>query len=475
MTLLAILLTFTALNVQSRGLHFGIISAVKDKVKEIVEVQEERIRQEAILTISITAPADSAVVTGIITIAAAASDHKGISKVEFYIDGTLKAQDTSSPYAYSWNTAQYSAGLHTIKAIAYDTDNQTASDQHTVTSYSIASGWQNRLVDSVGGTASGTSLALDSNNNPQIAYAFANEDWTQSDLKYAQWTGSSWQVTTIDSSGAVGWWASLVLDSNNNPGIAYYDATNSDLKYAKRTGASWEITTVDSTGSLGSGTSLAFDSNNHPHISYADYTKGYYNLKYAQWTGTSWSTSTVDTSVDVGWSTSLALDSNNDPHIAYTDDVNNTVKYAHRTGSSWAIQTVNSTEVIDGHVSLALDTSNNPHIAYAAYGAFLQDLRYAHWNGSAWDITSVDVDIFGWYVSLKLDRNNSPYIAYSNDVSNNYSLKYAHMTGASWEITTVDSTQSAGVSISLALDFSSHPRIAYCNEAGDLKYATWNP
>ncbi|MDD5260124.1 MAG: Ig-like domain-containing protein, partial [bacterium] len=241
-TLLAILLTFATLDVQSRGLHFGITSAVKDKVKELVAVREERIKQEAIPTINITAPANSAAVTGIIIIAVDANSHKGISKVELYIDGTLKAKYTTAPYAYYWDTAQYSARLHTIKAIAYDTANHTASAQHTVTSYLIASGWQNGLVDSVGGTASGTSLALDRNNNPQIAYAFANEDWTQSDLKYAQWTGSSWQVTTIDSSGAVGWWASLVLDSNNNPGIAYYDATSSDLKYAKKTGTSWEIT-----------------------------------------------------------------------------------------------------------------------------------------------------------------------------------------------------------------------------------------
>jgi hypothetical protein len=69
------------------------------------------------------------------------------------------------------------------------------------------------------------------------------------------------------------------LDSNNNPHISYYDSTNGDLRYARWTGSSWSIETVDSTGNVGTSTSLALDSNDKPHISYQDYTN--FNLKYA--------------------------------------------------------------------------------------------------------------------------------------------------------------------------------------------------
>jgi len=79
-------------------------------------------------------------------------------------------------------------------------------------------------VDS-GGVES--SLAIDSFNNPHISYLDANYD-----LKYAKWTGSSWDIQTVDSIGMVGLYTSLALDSLDNPHISYYDFTNGDLKYA---------------------------------------------------------------------------------------------------------------------------------------------------------------------------------------------------------------------------------------------------
>jgi hypothetical protein len=43
-----------------------------------------------------------------------------ITKVEFYVDNALKSTDTSYPYSYLWNTRSNTTGLHTLKAIAYD-------------------------------------------------------------------------------------------------------------------------------------------------------------------------------------------------------------------------------------------------------------------------------------------------------------------------------------------------------------------
>ena len=93
---------------------------------------------------------------------------------------------------------------------------------------------------------------------------------------------ADWVIQTIDSAGAVGWNTSIALDTNNYPHISYYDYTNGDLKYAKWTGSSWSIQTVDSAGYVGDHTSIALDTNNYPHISYRDNTN--YDLKYAKWT-----------------------------------------------------------------------------------------------------------------------------------------------------------------------------------------------
>ena len=60
-----------------------------------------------------------AVIIGKITIVAVASDTtSSISKVEFYIDGSLKKTDNSTPYEWQWD--ERTVGKHTIKVIAYD-------------------------------------------------------------------------------------------------------------------------------------------------------------------------------------------------------------------------------------------------------------------------------------------------------------------------------------------------------------------
>lgn len=83
--------------------------------------------------VSITSPANGATVTGTTAINASASDDSGIvSKVEFYVDGSLKSTDTTAPFSYSFNTSQFSVGSHTVYARAYDAANNN-SNSSTIT------------------------------------------------------------------------------------------------------------------------------------------------------------------------------------------------------------------------------------------------------------------------------------------------------------------------------------------------------
>jgi hypothetical protein len=43
-----------------------------------------------------------------------------VSRVEFYVNGTLLATDTTAPYAVKWNTRRAPAGPNRIAAVAYD-------------------------------------------------------------------------------------------------------------------------------------------------------------------------------------------------------------------------------------------------------------------------------------------------------------------------------------------------------------------
>jgi subtilisin family serine protease len=83
--------------------------------------------------VAISAPASGAIVSGTITVTANASDNVGVTKVDFYVDGILRATDTSSPYSFAWDTTTASNGAHTLKAIASDAAGNTATTTITVT------------------------------------------------------------------------------------------------------------------------------------------------------------------------------------------------------------------------------------------------------------------------------------------------------------------------------------------------------
>ena len=66
-------------------------------------------------------------------VSAAASDNIGVRRVDFYVDGVLKASDTSAPYSLSWDTTGLAAGSsHTLIARAYDAVNSSPSAPVTV-------------------------------------------------------------------------------------------------------------------------------------------------------------------------------------------------------------------------------------------------------------------------------------------------------------------------------------------------------
>ncbi|HEC80650.1 MAG TPA: T9SS type A sorting domain-containing protein [Firmicutes bacterium] len=332
----------------------------------------------------------------------------------------------------------------------------------------FAQEWHIETVDSVGDVGKDTSIALDSNGYPHISYY----DSTNYDLKYAKWTGSGWDIETVDSGGSAG--TSIALDSNDYPHISYNGSTI--LKYARWTGSDWDIEVVDSSSEAGGYSSIALDSNEYPHISY-HYYNPYYEygyLKYAKWTGSSWEIEVVDSSgYNVGEWTSIALDSNDYPHISYYDWAKKDLKYARWTGSDWSIEKVDSEGYVGLYTSIALDSNEYPHISY--YDGTNGDLKYARWTGSDWDIETVDSSgRVGWYTSIALDRNGYPHISYDYLTGYDYDLKYAKWTGSDWSIETVDSEGSVGRWTSIALDRNDYPHISYYDYTnGALKYARY--
>lgn len=68
----------------------------------------------------ITSPASGSTASGTTAVTVAASDNVGVSKVEFYENGALRAAVDTAPYSYNWNTAMSANGSYALTAKAYD-------------------------------------------------------------------------------------------------------------------------------------------------------------------------------------------------------------------------------------------------------------------------------------------------------------------------------------------------------------------
>ena len=72
-------------------------------------------------SVSLTAPAAGATVSGTVSVTANASDNVGVAGVQFTLDGAnYGAEDTAAPYSSSWNTSGVPDGNHTLTAVARD-------------------------------------------------------------------------------------------------------------------------------------------------------------------------------------------------------------------------------------------------------------------------------------------------------------------------------------------------------------------
>ncbi|MGZ8222648.1 MAG: Ig-like domain-containing protein, partial [Methylobacter sp.] len=86
-------------------------------------------------TVSLTAPASGASVSGSVPVSADAADNIGIVGVQFKLDGVnLDVEDTTAPYSVSWNTTAAANGNYTLTAVARDAaGNQTSSGSISAT------------------------------------------------------------------------------------------------------------------------------------------------------------------------------------------------------------------------------------------------------------------------------------------------------------------------------------------------------
>ena len=247
--------------------------------------------------------------------------------------------------------------------------------------------WQIYIVDSSGDVGLYTSIRVDNLGNKHISYRSRKNETL--DLKYAYGYSNnigldmSWNIYNVDSSGDQGRYTSLALDNEGNRHISYFDNTNKDLKYAYGPSGlgvdiSWELYSVDTSGSVGAFSSLVLDNSGNPHISYRASTNS--DLKYAfgqkGTEGISWEISSIDTLDNVGRNTSIAINpTTNKPSITYlkTNVIgNNEIRIASQrlnSKTSWEIGVLDSNlniigDNFNGNSRYEIDNLEQKHLSF---------------------------------------------------------------------------------------------------------------
>jgi hypothetical protein len=172
-------------------------------------------------------------------------------------------------------------------------------------------------------------------------------------------------------------------------------------------GDQWYNRTVDSEDQCGRTVGIDTDNSNCAHIVYSSAV----GLKYMVITKTTRKITIVDGTG--GYQPTIRIDANSRPHIAYVNQDWTKLKYAYYNGSSWQITTIQSGPYYTYlYPQIDVDSKNHPHILY--YDNDKISLMYASFDGSSWSFESVDgVEIEGYSCSLKLNSNDNPNIAYS--------------------------------------------------------------
>jgi hypothetical protein len=316
-------------------------------------------------------------------------------------------------------------------------------------------------VDSTGDTGIGASIALDSQGRPHIAYIVRQNQ----DIRYAVKTGAAWTVQPGPLYADERTGVTLVLDSVDNPGIAHNGS------YFRRVAGGWvekymggfapwfSTAAQDASGGLQGVTIWSWGS--------GDY-EGY--VSYTERIGDTWSDFVLDdgTFYPTNPHASIVIDKHGDPHVSVTPTAGDSVRYWHRKNGVWSRVVFTP----GAWSSIALDEQDSPRISY--YDIIARDLVLAFQYDGAWVTAPLDqTGDVGEYTSQKI-RGGVSHVTYYTKSSGD--LRYAVFNpsgGQTPVIQTVDSAGDVGAWSSLALDEQGRPHIAYRDAGnGHLKYAT---
>jgi hypothetical protein len=273
-----------------------------------------------------------------------------------------------------------------------------------------------------------------------VSVSYATSDGTA--LAGADYTATSGTVTFADGETEKSFTVPVLDDALAEDAEAFNLTLSNPTGGATLGGQSTATVTVTDDdppadpGSTGLANGIAYDVSGTLYMAYFD--DATQNLKFATRTAAGdWSTvQAVDGAVNVGTYLSLSLDSAGRPGIAYLDGTNADLKYAHFNGTSWDVEVVDSKYTTGYYPSLQFGAADRPVISY--YSKTGGDLRLAVSGADGWTITTVDAggDV-GRYSTLALNPLTGRWAVGYEDTTHG-TFRYAEQTKRGWGLATVD-------------------------------------
>jgi hypothetical protein len=328
-----------------------------------------------------------------------------------------------------------------------------ARSNESCTSTAPLAGWDIQMIYQ----APPVTLALDAEGRERVSFCGSDGVYFQ-----ARQADGSLSTTRLDP-GAACFNALLVVAADGSDHIVYADTNHGQLRYATDVSGSWTISVI--AGADGAEfPSLAVDRADAIHVAYLVFTghsPDCFQLDYATDASGSWQTTLVESVLAYP---SIGVDDSGMPHVAYLGqaqpDGSYPVHYRSYVSDAWSDEIVAASADSKTLVALAVDAAGDASLVYKSQA----ELRYVAGVSGRWvssqvdsfDAAGLEEGRYGAYdVSIDLDTSGRPHLAYQDSGGN---LKYARLDSGRWATLYVD---TEGTQNQIKVDAAGHAHVTY--------------
>lgn len=315
-----------------------------------------------------------------------------------------------------------------------------------------------------------TSIALDHNNTPYVAYVDLENG---SKVTVKKFTDNNWQTV-----GAEGFSTkkakdtSIVVDKNNIPYVVYIEEPKGKIIVNKLVGDKWNKL-GDSVG-FGDDAAMAVDSNGMPYVAYtysaktkAPGVKNENGIIVSKYINGKWKVEYKADSAkrkSLYSSPAIAVDRYNTPYIAFENDG---IRAVRLLANKWSVCEINqetskSTKVAKS-IAIAVDNKRSPYIAFQQKKGNAAVIAYN--SNDYWEISKGKAED----ISIAIDNGGTPYVAFVDTKSKSKAVVKKYEDGK-WSAVGIEGLSKGKAKYtSLALDNNGTPYVVYRDGANGNK------